>query len=243
MIESDVQRKLMVTRYARTTVIPNYTPRGWWECDVFEITASRLAVEYEIKLTRSDFFADAKKDERDYEFVRGVGRVHKPSTTKHQLLARAECVPSRFFFVTALGIVTAQDIPPWAGWIEAENTGKHWSRICLLERRPAPRIHRVKVEPSLIDHIHYSCYWRYMRLFLDRQPSAAIDSRESIDRMQAESLTQQSPHSPYNAPGRFSAPTTLPHSQSPSAATATAQHHGTELRTKSLKPCSQDGII
>jgi len=59
----DIQRALILPRYRQSTVMPNYTPRGWWECDVFELTKAEMFVEYEIKLSRADFRADRNKGE------------------------------------------------------------------------------------------------------------------------------------------------------------------------------------
>ena len=41
--------------------MPNYTPRDWWECDVFCVSKAGYFTEYEIKLTAQDFRADAQK--------------------------------------------------------------------------------------------------------------------------------------------------------------------------------------
>ena len=56
-----IQKTLMRERFRRSFVLPNYTPHAWWESDVFEITAAGYFVEYEVKISVSDFKADAKK--------------------------------------------------------------------------------------------------------------------------------------------------------------------------------------
>lgn len=46
---------------SRDLVMPNYTPKKWFECDVMAVTKAGYLEEYEIKLSASDFKADAKK--------------------------------------------------------------------------------------------------------------------------------------------------------------------------------------
>ena len=42
---------LLRKRYRRNFAIPNYSPDGWWECDVFELTPAGTFREYEVKVT------------------------------------------------------------------------------------------------------------------------------------------------------------------------------------------------
>lgn len=56
---------------ARSFVIPNYTPSGWFESDIFELTKSGYFREYEIKMSLSDFRADAVKAREKTIFERG----------------------------------------------------------------------------------------------------------------------------------------------------------------------------
>ena len=64
----DLARAIIGDRWLRATIIPTYTPPGWWECDVCEITDAGYMHEFEIKMTRGDFRADAKKT----RYSRGV---------------------------------------------------------------------------------------------------------------------------------------------------------------------------
>ena len=51
--------------------LPRYTPKGWWECDVFELTTSGYFREYEIKTSLSDFRNDAKKFKSGWAMIDG----------------------------------------------------------------------------------------------------------------------------------------------------------------------------
>src|SRR5690606_6291621 len=105
------------------------------------------AREYEIKTSRSDFLADRRKSH--------LGRV------KHDELAEgATCGPTRFWFVTPVGLLTEGDIPEWAGWIEIAGAEVLWKAKEIV-RRPAPQLHREKFgfRVSMLD----TCYYRYHR--------------------------------------------------------------------------------
>lgn len=148
--------------YARNFVLPNYTPVTWFECDVFEVTQAGYFVEYEIKLSRSDFKADAAKKKHvspylDPKFITFNG-------TKHELLGRGDSRgPNRFYFVTPRGMLLDSDIPKWAGLIEVwlEPGCRHVSK---LEKKPAPKLHGEKIGDGIMTHARSTCYWRMHRM-------------------------------------------------------------------------------
>lgn len=83
-------------------VLPNFF-YGHNECDVFKITGNDYIVEYEIKISRSDFFADLKKINRE-----GL---------KHDSLATGEgkYCPNRFFYVVPENLIALDEVPKYAG--------------------------------------------------------------------------------------------------------------------------------
>ncbi|HUX03239.1 MAG TPA: hypothetical protein VMY35_19935 [Phycisphaerae bacterium] len=148
--ERRVQRWLWLRmRSSCKVVMPNYTPPQWWECDVFSITAVGYFTEYEIKLSLSDFRADAKKGERWYG-----------GETKHMLLAQgSECGPSRFWYVLPEGMVTPKEVPSWAGLLVFK--GGSWFHI----EKMAPRLHKQKCTIEF-EHLAYrSAYMRFWELW------------------------------------------------------------------------------
>jgi hypothetical protein len=159
--EWEVSRCLMLERYRRNFVIPRYSPRNWWECDVFELTAAGYFREYEIKLTRGDFLADAKKDARDWN--RNITRVKY-----HQLQAGDPAGPVQFWYVTPQGMLRPGDLPPWAGHIEFEwRPGMTWA-IKEHEVVKARRLHNHTVDPKVVGDVNRTCYWRMHDLFQKR---------------------------------------------------------------------------
>lgn len=171
-----IQRAIMRERYARSFVIPNFTPQNWWECDVFEVTKAGYFTEYEVKISRGDFFADAQKRLRGTISCR-ADQPDMPDRIKHQDLAVGHPEgPSRFFFVLPRGLVSIDEVPSWAGVIEAEDReyqGRRW--VALRDIRRAPQLHRVKANPVIQEYAFVSCYWRFCRMFL-RDKSDHIES-------------------------------------------------------------------
>lgn len=79
-------------------VIPNFYV-GLYEMDVFRLMRSGFIVEYEIKVSRSDFRADFGKGTKHREITGGL----------------RDC--NRFYFVVPKKLVTAAELPSYAGLI------------------------------------------------------------------------------------------------------------------------------
>ena len=170
MTARDIQRRIIWDGYRRNFVLPNYTPIGWFECDVFELTKAGFFREYEIKISRSDFVADAKKLRQRWE------DGWKPPEKKHDLLANQHLRgPSRFYFCTPEGLICRTMIPDWAGWItfsHQPNRSFPWSVHPYIERQ-APVLHRCKALPELRSRALESVYWRFHTLLSERLKCAA----------------------------------------------------------------------
>lgn len=142
MIDSlDIEYALMSDRASGATMLPRYTPMGWWECDVAELTDSGYFREYEIKMSRADFTRDAHKS----GYVKtGPEWSDMKRTTKHELLAAGHRrAPNNFFFVVPDGLIPVEDCPAWAGLIYVYRLGPtHWPQKRVVKR--APRIHAEK---------------------------------------------------------------------------------------------------
>lgn len=136
--ERTVQLAIMSEiRSAVVLAAPNYTPAGWWECDLWAVTKAGYATEYEIKLSLSDFKNDAAKEAAHWS--RESGWTHK--RTKHGALAAAETAgPSRFFYVIPRALRSAIEpiLPSWAGLGLFGD-----SRVFFV--RDAPRLHNQHV--------------------------------------------------------------------------------------------------
>lgn len=160
MNEKRIQHSLFYMHsQASMLMIPNYTPAGWWECDLLRITKAGYAEEFEVKVSVSDFKADGKKERSGYAYEEGKLRKI-PATTKHdRLAARDPKGPSRFWFAMPEKIAEQVQIPEWAGLISfgaRSMTGR-------VIKAP-PQLHRQKVSDKVIDHARAVFYWRYWNI-------------------------------------------------------------------------------
>ena len=126
------------------------------------MTKTHLVHEFEIKISRSDFLADFKK--REYHPQNGTkhermaerkhGWAPPPDAyeIKHGLLKSPLWTPNYFWFCAPKGILRADDIPEYAGFIEFEsryivppwrNAYAYWD-LEMNEMKSAPRLHRQK---------------------------------------------------------------------------------------------------
>lgn len=152
-------------RYRKAYCVPRYTPRGWFECDLLYWTRAGYATEFEVKLTLADFKADAAK-------VSGPDRrgFVQAKETKHQMLARGAPVgPSRFYFVTPSGLLPDGSVPSWAGHLElvkVRDRGPIPWQWMEVERKPAPKLHKVKLPEEVRTHALGVCYFRMHNLLV-----------------------------------------------------------------------------
>ena len=156
MKESDIQLALFRDKIgSHKIMMPNYTPYKWYECDMMGVTKSGYMREWEIKISKSDFKADALKGKKLYDQkVRSYRHENK-----HQLLESGnEKCPSQFWYVVPEDLIQVNDVPDFAGLIYAR---ERYGKIRLIDIKNAPRIHRTKVDDKVIDHIKFVLYYRY----------------------------------------------------------------------------------
>jgi len=161
-------------RHAKSTILPRYTPRNWWECDVCEITATGYMREFEIKTSRSDFKVDAQKMREVGRMIFGQGP--RQMETKHDLLARGDPRgPSCFYFVTPAGLLQEHEIPLWAGLIEVRRAPGHSYPLDQIVKK-APRLHKQKADEGVrrgmlqvtYGRLHHVWWEQYHRFRDDR---------------------------------------------------------------------------
>lgn len=166
MTENDVVLTIIRERHKRGTCMPRYTPNKWWEADTWEITDSFFSIEYEVKLTRADFKKDAfKADEPPKYHWRSETPEWGPHLSKHVRLQMGDPNgPSQFYFVTPQGMLTAADIPHWAGWATVSRRNQYYKppfHLDLHIEKKAPRLHKEKVDEKAVRAIHKCGYYRF----------------------------------------------------------------------------------
>lgn len=148
-------------RSSRDLIMPNYTPRNWFECDVMAVTKAGYLEEYEIKLSASDFKADTKKESRGkWTYITNKFEEIGKKNKHKELQNKSPDGPSRFWFVVSHNIVDKIEIPEWAGLKVAYNFNKN-GNLYLKELKKAPKLHTNKIDDKIVEHAKSVCYWRY----------------------------------------------------------------------------------
>lgn len=172
MTENDIALALLIDRYRQNTCMPRYTPDGWYEADVAEVTKAGFFCEYEIKLSKADFRKDAiKQDDPPRRRYWKDGEQWGPHLSKHVRLSMGDPKgPASFYFVTPIDLLTKHDIPNWAGWIEAApKIPKRAApyHLQLLNRKTAPRLHHEKLDTKIVQHMKGVAYYRLHTAYFD----------------------------------------------------------------------------
>lgn len=169
MTEAGIQR-LMYNRFGhqRAYCMPNvYVFAN--ESDLLTVTKAGYTDEYEIKLSRSDFMADKRKHR--YESYHHVSPWHglqysrrqDDGTQLHWTGIRPRKIennfPNRFWYVVPEGLVTADEVPAYAGLMYITQAGQ-MMQFCKKIKN-APKLHGKKAGPRILDRINKSAYFRY----------------------------------------------------------------------------------
>lgn len=179
MCESHIQLSLFGRhRSAALIMLPNYTPVGWYESDLWVVTNSMYTVEYEIKVSHADFVADFKKE------------------AKHRRLATtqgANCRPTRFFYACPTGVIAPEEVPSYAGLVLFSWPHNRWTtappRATFV--RQAPRLGSSKFDDSEVRTMRRSSYYRYWNERSARQESSDERRIWQARRAQQETLAKE----------------------------------------------------
>lgn len=113
---------------------------GKHESDFLTVTSAGYIHEIEIKMSRSDFLADFKKQD------------------KHTRLQHGEYA-NYFWFAVPQGLLLPADIPDYAGHLEfIRLTGKRSTGLIINQPKKAPRLHTNKmpeIERKILLSMHY----------------------------------------------------------------------------------------
>jgi hypothetical protein len=119
-------------------ITTRFTGLGLGECDVISISKSNYIYEYEIKISRSDFFADFKK-------IKHIPMLEGKSIKKDIYLS-----PNYFYFVTPTNLINIEEIPKYAGLIYMDEM------LQFKTIKKAPLIHNEKANDKFIRKISHN---------------------------------------------------------------------------------------
>lgn len=155
-----------------------------WEADSFSVTSSKYTYEIEVKVSRSDFFADFKKPKhglfkmykKGWGILRGdeswsgsykgmiEDRIYYTNITPLQL-GGGNC-PNKFFFACPVGLIDLHEVPEYAGLIYVMDSGEH--RVM----KKAPFLHKGEFNHRvmLFDKYYYQYVNQKIRIYdLERE--------------------------------------------------------------------------
>lgn len=116
-------------RLGNTLQICGYSGMNFFMPDILIITRAGLAIDVEVKISRSDFKADFKKWKHwNFANLADVGNTNY------------------FFFACQKGLIKLEEIPEYAGLIYVDG-----EQVEIIKK--APRLSKIKVTPDLIRSI------------------------------------------------------------------------------------------
>lgn len=116
-----------------------YLFRYDWETDFLAVKTNGYTYEIEIKVSRSDFLADFKKIDKHNVLSGKTNRKFKPN---------------KFFYICPTGIITAKDLPPYAGLMYID----YYSQITTVKE--APFLHKEILEVEKPLAMKFYMRWR-----------------------------------------------------------------------------------
>lgn len=116
-----------------------------WEMDVLAITEAGIVNEFEVKVSRADFFADFKKETK-HQFFQGMATG--------DLSYLKATIPNKFYYAVPKNLVSVNEVPDYAGLIYftkyklKDFPGKEFIEFEYAKK--APYIHKNKAPNEMI---------------------------------------------------------------------------------------------
>lgn len=168
MTERDIQDALYLVRHQdrHEPIVPNCSALGH-EADLLSVTKARLVHEHEIKVSRADFKADARKQEKHAELA-------SPPPPSYRGFLR---VPNYFWYVTPPDLLDGLEVPEYAGHmvITVDRKPGPWYPLGFVRvLKPAPRLHRAKISDDQLATLMRGLMFRYWRQRLELQKHTTV---------------------------------------------------------------------
>lgn len=144
-------------------ILPNCYTQHDNEADLFAIRKSGFCDEFEIKISRSDFLADSKKEIRYREYEAGEYRRMSRGEPDPALMPKRDALlygflSNYFSYAVKEGIASVEEVPEQFGFITVDDRG----RIRVI--RGAKRLHPVKMPVEKRYQIARKLSFRYLDL-------------------------------------------------------------------------------
>jgi hypothetical protein len=134
-----------------------------WESDFWILRNSNsMAIEFEIKISRSDFFADKKKVEKHLLLSTGQTNNKRYTGSGQDRVELPTLRPNQFYYVVPKGLIKVEELPPYVGLIEMDVYTEGDYTSCYPAagvKKRAPFLHKdiLAYESILCPKFYY--YW------------------------------------------------------------------------------------
>lgn len=133
-------------------IAPNCKALGY-EADLLSVLASGHCYEYEIKISRADFFADAFKRYK-HACYSSVGNMRAES--------QARCAPARFYYVVPARLIEPTEVPIQYGLMYVEG-------VDVKIVKQAPWLHHAMIGFDTYRRIANCLMWKVFKGVVKRQ--------------------------------------------------------------------------
>lgn len=134
-----------------------------WESDFFVQKENGYSYEFEVKISRSDFFSDKNKIEKHLILEKGIINHKRSQYTfnpdlnkneRKEWFEEKECNfrPNKFFYVVPKGMISVNEVPSYAGLMYVDE-------YSVITVKQAPFIHRDKLKFENILCNKFYHYW------------------------------------------------------------------------------------
>lgn len=140
---NDISAGLVMHLYEKgySPITTRFQGFGLAECDVMAVSKADYIYEYEIKISKSDFKADFKKEK--HKLIMEKKFVNESKTWRIPFYA-----PNYFYFVVPENLVTLDEIPEYAGLIYLKKNEREIEYFEIIKK--APLLHKTKATTEFI---------------------------------------------------------------------------------------------
>lgn len=148
----NIEASLVMHLYEKqhSPITTHFTGYGLSECDVISISKSNYIYEHEVKISRSDFKADFKKEKHKLMTERKSIKERLIKENNQMVRDIWYLTSNYFYFVVPDGLISIEEIPEYAGLIYvSENL-----EFNIIKK--APLIHKEKASSRFIRQLSHN---------------------------------------------------------------------------------------
>jgi hypothetical protein len=148
-----------------------------WESDLIYVNENDYVIEFEIKISRSDFKHDFVKKDKHAGLIAGERPLADYFGGVNSNGKISVKTPNRFYYLCPEGLLLDNDMPKYAGLYWIVKADYYPGGYILKRQKLAPLLHKDKVEPKQLQTLLNSIRYRYWNLRI----KVKMDSRGVIN--------------------------------------------------------------